>query len=330
MKKRNIIIIFLLTLLVLYFSLKDNYLGIIELLKDINVLWFIVSYLLVLSYTFFKSIVTNTLILQYKPFKFIKTFIMRLIIFFFNAVTPFCTGGEPFQVYMLNKNNLTVVEATNTTIQETIIHQLSLMIVGIITIILNKIFKICDLNGFLYTFLIVGFLANLLVVSLLFLLSYNKKLSKIITNIVFKVLLLFKVIKNKEEKMKNLEDSLINFHKNSNLLLKDKRKFISLIILNSLAFVCLYLVPLTLLFSFNRFSDFNAITSIVIVSFVTIISSFVPLPGGTIGQEYVFITLFSIYINEPLLSSLMLIWRFTTYYLPLIIGAIIFNVKKEY
>ena len=102
-----------------------------------------------------------------------------------------------------------------------------------------------------------------------------------------------------------------------------------LIFINSFALICLYLVPLTLLFSLGNYNLFDAITSIVLVTFVSIISAFVPLPGGTVAQEFVFISLFSAYLKDPLLSTLMILWRFITYYFPLIIGGIMVNIKQK-
>ena len=113
------------------------------------------------------------------------------------------------------------------------------------------------------------------------------------------------------------------------MLLKNKKRFIKLILINCLAFLCLYIVPLTILFSFGNYNSFDGIIAITLVSFISIISSYIPLPGGMGGQEYLFILLFGVYVNQPLLSSLMIMWRFITYYLPMITGSIIFNIKNK-
>ena len=105
--------------------------------------------------------------------------------------------------------------------------------------------------------------------------------------------------------------------------------WIGLLFLNTLALVCLYLVPLTILFSLGDYNSFNAIHSLVIISFVSIISGYVPSPGGTGGQEYIFTLLFGAYLTNPLLSSLMILWRFITYYFPMIIGALLFNFNRK-
>lgn len=331
MKKRtlNLLIIVIFTLIVLYFSLKDNYHEIITSILNADIRWLFISYLLVLGYTFLKAIVTNNIINNFKGYGIKKTFSLQLMTFFFNAVTPFSTGGQPFQVYVLKKNKLTLSEGTNVVIQESIIHQIAIIIVGFLTIIINQIFKICPIDGIIFVLLIVGFLANLLVLVLLFVVSYGKKIDKLLIGWVVNLLTFFKIVKDKEKQTKKLNKSIENFNVNARLLISNKKKFIKLILLNCLAFMCLYIVPLTVLFSLGNYNSFDGVTAIVLVSFVSIISSYVPLPGGIGGQEYLFVTLFGFYLQKPLLSTLMLLWRFITYYLPMIVGAIIFNIKQK-
>lgn len=330
MKKKfiNVILIIIFTLIVLYFSLKDNYNEIIGLLLNSDIRWLFIGYLFVLSYTFLKSVVTNNIINKFKKFNLKKTFDLQLMTFFFNAITPFSTGGQPFQVYVLKKNKLSLSDGTNVIVQESIIHQIALIIVGFITIIINQIFNIYKFEGIILTFLILGFGLNIFIVFLLFLISHSNKVDKFVTRYVVKLLTFLRIVKNKEI-LSKLHKTIDNFNYNSKMLLKDKKRFIKLILINCLAFLCLYIVPLTILFSFNDYVSFDGVIAITLVSFVSIISSYIPLPGGIGGQEYLFILMFGIYVNQPLLSSLMIMWRFITYYLPMIIGAIIFNIKNK-
>ena len=326
MKKKNIILLLVLTIIILFFTLKDNYKEIITALLNINIIWLIVSYLLVLSYTFFKTLVTHDVINSFKKNKFSKTFLIQIITFFFNAITPFSSGGQPFQVYMFNKSGNKLVDSTNTVVQETIIHQTALLLVGLTSIILNKTLNIIELDPVLYTFLVVGFIVNFSTVLLLLILSNTKKINKIIINFFMKIVSIFKKVDKDQEK---IYDSIEKFNTNSKLLLKNKFRFIKLILMNAIALVCLYLVPLTLMFSLGYTNLFDPFISIVLVTYVSIISCFMPLPGGTVAQEFVFIALFSAYISNPLVSTLMILWRFITYYLPLIVGAIVLNIKQK-
>lgn len=324
MKKKNIILLFVLTIIILFFTLKDNYKEIITALLNINIVWVIISYLLVLSYTFFKTLVTYDILNSLKKNKFGKTFLIQIITFFFNAITPFSSGGQPFQVYMFNKAGNKLVDSTNTVVQETIIHQTALLLVGFISIILNKVLNIIEMDAVLYTFLVIGFIVNFSTILLLLILSNTKKINKIVINVIMKIVSIFKKVNKDQEK---IYDSIEKFNTNSKMLLKNKFRFIRLVLMNAMALVCLYLVPLTLMFSLGY--TFDPFVSIVLVTFTSIISCFMPLPGGTVAQEYVFIALFSTYITNPLVSTLMILWRFITYYFPLIVGAIVLNVKQK-
>ena len=162
----------------------------------------------------------------------------------------------------------------------------------------------------------------------MFLISHSNKIDKLITKYIVKLLTFLRIIKNKDI-LNKLHNTIDNFNYNSKILLKDKKRFIKLILINCLALLCLYVVPLTILFSFNNYVSFDGMIAIVLVSFISIISSYVPLPGGIGGQEYLFVLMFGVYVNQPLLSSLMIMWRFITYYLPMIVGAVIFNIKNK-
>ena len=331
MKKKNlnIIIIIFLTLVVLYFALKDDYKQILTLLFQANIGWILIGYLLVVCYTFLKSVVTNEIINSFKEYGIIETFKLQLMTFFFNAITPFSSGGQPFQIYVLSKNKLNLTSSTNIVVQETIIHQISVSVVLIITMSLNITLNIYELDFYISMLLLISFLLNAIAIILLFVFAYGKKIDNTFIKFIISTLYKIKIIKNKEEKLKEWEDKISDFNVASKNLLKDKKRFIKLILINTIAIVRLYLVPLITLFSLGEYKAFDGIISIVLVSFVSIISCFVPLPGGTIGQEYLFTLFFGMYIGNPILSSLMILWRLITYYLPMIFGAIIFNISKK-
>lgn len=331
MKKKpiNVILIIILTILVLYFALKDDYVTISNLLWSADIRWLFVGFLLTMGYCFFKTLLLNDIISQYKQYPMHKTLKLQLMTFFFNAVTPFATGGQPFQIYTLKKSGLAISEGTNVIMQETILHQCSMLLLSIIALILNFIFKFCEMNSFLASLFIIGFLANTFVLILLFVLAYVKKVDHFMISGVINILSKLKIIKDKDKTIQKWESSVEKFHEGSKILFHDKLRFLKLIGINMIGLVSIYIVPLTILFSLGNYTAFSGLTALVLTIFVSLISSFVPLPGGTGGQEYLFVLLFGTYITNPLLNSVMILWRFITYYVPMIIGGILFNLKKK-
>ena len=76
--------------------------------------------------------------------------------------------------------------------------------------------------------------------------------------------------------------------------------------------------------------DVNIVESIVCSSYTYFVGSFVPIPGGTGGLEYGFIEFFRVFSSSAIISTCMILWRFITYYLSMILGSIsLIFVKKK-
>ena len=92
----------------------------------------------------------------------------------------------------------------------------------------------------------------------------------------------------------------------------------------------LYLVPYAV-FRGLGVNNLGIIDAVVSTAYVMTIGSFVPIPGGTGGIEYGFMYFYGNLISGSVLNAAMLIWRFVTYYMAMIIGAIFLGMyrKKE-
>ena len=76
------------------------------------------------------------------------------------------------------------------------------------------------------------------------------------------------------------------------------------------------------------YTSFNALLSIVSCSYVMLIGSFVPIPGGTGGLEYGFIQFYGNFVTGSTLNVIMILWRFVTYYFGMIVGSLAGNIKE--
>src|SRR5699024_4958090 len=116
----------------------------------IHPLWFLVGVGLVFVYLFLRSVEICCTIQKFKPsYTFRKAFRLMLVTQFFNAVTPFSSGGQPFQVYTLKKDGLRVTDGTNVIIQNFIVYQVALVILGVMAIAGNYFFHIFKEVGLL-------------------------------------------------------------------------------------------------------------------------------------------------------------------------------------
>ena len=110
-----------------------------------------------------------------------------------------------------------------------------------------------------------------------------------------------------------------------------KRKYLAVtgISLNIASLLCLYIVPLFVLYSMGDFHSLSVVDTLTASAYVYVIGAFVPVPGATGGMEYGFTQFFGNFISLGKLSATVIIWRFITYYLVLIVGGTLFSLEEK-
>ena len=328
-KKLNIIILILITCLVLYFSLKDNFMEVIDQILKMNFIYLFIAFLLLFMFYIFKS-----LSIYYfgheinKDFKFRQAFQLVLRTQFFNAVTPFATGGQPYQIYYLKQCKIDYAKSTSIVLQNFIVYQIALVLLGIIALIGNFRLGLFNNSNLLTKLITLGFIINTLVIVIMFIISFSKKMNKWLITLGINILIKLRLIKNKEKTLENWNLSINNFHACAKKMLNNKKVFIGNILFNFASLCLLYSIPAFILYAMGEFDVVSIFVAILASAYVMIIGSFVPIPGGTGGLEYGFVAIYSNFIVGSKLSALMLVWRFITYYFSMILGALALNIKK--
>jgi len=99
-KTGSFLLILIATIVVLYCALKDNYEEIIHQVLTINKFYLTIAFVLIILYWILKAIVMKLTVSKFKDnYSFAKA--LRLIIEtnFFHAITPFSSGGQPYEIY---------------------------------------------------------------------------------------------------------------------------------------------------------------------------------------------------------------------------------------
>lgn len=327
-KKINITILFITMVLVLYFALKDDFNGIINQLKSANVFLLIIAILLLLLSLVFKSASLNVFINKYKKYSIKKTYALTLIGQFLNGITPFQSGGQPFQIYLLKKDKVRISDSTNAMIKDFIAYQSALILVGVLALLLNVKLDGFSKNIYLNGLIFLGFIINVIVMAILLLIALAKKtgfkLANKFVNFIFK----FKLIRKLGLKEEKVKQSLRHFYGTGTDIKNDKASVFKGIFYNVIHLLILYSIPFVVFKSFGA-TSVSLLASIVSVAFVMLIGNFIPIPGATGGIEYSFLQFFGIYSSGAQLTGAMLIWRLITYFIPMIFGFVALLLKKE-
>lgn len=257
---------------------------------------------------------------------FIQNLKYALIGFFFSAITPAASGGQPMQVYYMHKDKIAVSNST----LALLLNLTSMQVVTIGFALISICFNYKYLNGVLIAFFIVGILLNLSALVLLLIAIISKRLSRGIINFVEKILKFFKV-RNIEVKKEKLESELEKYHESAVYIKQNKKIIIQLLLTTLVQFFVYYSVTFWTYKALGmNGANILEITSMQSVLFATV--SGIPSPGAVGVTEGAFTEIFRNIYPGAMMSSAILLNRGINFYFFVIfsgIVTIINHLKRE-
>lgn len=253
-----------------------------------------------------------------------KGIFYSMVEFYFSGITPSSTGGQPVQLYYMTKDNIPIRKSYITLMLNTIYFKLIMVILGILVLLVNSSYVLG--SALIYkVFFFIGFIFDLFIVILGFLLIFKINLLENIYNKLISFLKRFKIFGGKfkntdtAEVMNRYREEIefINTHKKTVFL-----TFIITFIQRLLLFSIIYVVYRAL--GYNTYSYLNLL---IIQLSVQIAIEALPLPGGAGLSEgmlhHIFVMIFSIQMAD----IGMLLTRAFTFYVPLLLCGIIILMK---
>lgn len=326
--KKNSIILLLATLVILVLVLKDDFNNIMDALLKANILLILVALLCEFIGIAFNALAYKKVIDSYTDkYTFKKAFKMILITKFFNGITPFSTGGQPMQIYMLKKEGFRLTKATNIIIQTFILYQAALVLYGLIAMGLNFKFNYFPNTDLLRNLIILGFIINTFVMIGLIAISFSSKFNHMLVNKGIALLSKLHLVKNKEKKLAEWSEKVDDFHEGATFIKTHKKLCLLGFFYNLLYLTFSYVMPFFVIIALGSGGSVTPVNAIVSSAYILIIGSFVPIPGASGGIEFGYLQFFGCLVKGSVLKASLLIWRFISYYLPMIFGALIFSLK---
>lgn len=260
--------------------------------------------------------------------KFISNVRYTLIGFFFSAITPAASGGQPMEIYYMHKDNISVAHSTLALLMQLCSIQIVTITVGIISAVLH--FEVLK-SGLIYL-LILGIILNSSALMLLIIAIYSKKLSEGLIKFVVKILKFFR-IRNIEKKQEKLEKELDSYQTSAKYIKEHRILMLKTVLTTAVQMLAYYTVPywIYLAFGLNNSNIFDILT-LQAVLYATV--SGIPSPGSVGVSEGGFLGIFRNAFPETVISSAMLLSRGVNFYLLILISAIVvvistFRDRKE-
>lgn len=324
---RNFIIFIVLIVLTFYIILKDQDIsGIIKIIVDSKKEFLLIAVLAMCIYVVCEAVnIGRTLKALNEKSNFLKNIKYALIGFFFSAITPAASGGQPMQIYYMHKENISVANST----LALLINLSCVQIVTLSIAFISLIFNYKYLNTALVWLFVIGVTLNLSALVLLLISIFTKKVSKALINIAIKILKFFK-IKNIEEKEKKFQNELTKYQGSAEYIKKNKHVIFKNLITTYLQYILLYSVSYWVYCAFGL-SGHNIIEIITMQSILYATVSGIPSPGAVGVSEGGFMAIFGNLFPNTMLESAMLLNRGINFYLLVMISSIVvmFNALKD-
>lgn len=320
------LLIFIVSAVLIYFLFRNNFYKSIKLLRGSNLWWVLLAALLYIFYVFTESIAMGILVKEQDvEISKWEMFKIQFMSKFFDGITPLSSGGEPFQVYRFMSKGVSTAGATAIVVEHFLLFQITVVLMGVVAVASNYIFDFYPKIAVLRYLVLLGFTVNVVITSIVLSSSISQKNNKKISNFVGNLLLKLKIIKDKEKIDTFFQDYYNGFTK----IIKNRRLIVNVCLLMALAMIFNFLTVQCVFNALRIPHSLNIFKTIITGIYIFFIGSFVPVPGGTGGVEVGFLGLFANFVPKILLPPAMIMWRFITYYAPILVGAIIYNFFGE-
>lgn len=295
----------------------------INIVLTANYKYVILAVLCMISYFVFEGI-NNKMILSSlgKKIKLISSVKYSIIGFFFSGITPAATGGQPMQIYYMNKDGISVENATLSLMVQLASFQIITIGLGIVGAIVNtELFT----DGFIWLFLI-GTFIKMIGLSIMIIGLFYSKFSKKLVNIIIKILEKFKYDKL-EEKKKQFNNMIDNYNKDAKYIKENKEIIFKSLCIVFLQFIVYYTISYFVYRSFGL-NSFSWIKLIMMQALLFVSVSSLPLPGSVGVSEGGFLRIYSIIYGSAVLGSAMILNRVINFYLFMLVAAIVIIITN--
>ena len=313
--------------LIVYMINVDGLDNILNVLRNANYGWIVLGILCLCLEWILEAIVMHIPLKKMHPsLKYITSLKTNVIGRLFNNITPFSSGGQPFQAYILSKYGLRASNTFSVLMMKFVVYQVSLFTWAVVLLIINFAFWNETFKNYIWL-VVMGFVLNLIATVFIFIAGINKniiiKMAKPFIKLGSKIKLGKRhIVKNYEQSLAKMEGSVTNFSNQFNAMKKEKLVLLKMYIFNILELLAYFSIPFMIYKAFGN-TGVNYIQIVTIQTYLLLFMSFIPTPGSGLGAEGGFALFYSTIFASGL-SLAVLFWRIYTFYLPILVGIIVF------
>ncbi len=246
----------------------------------------------------------------------------------YSAITPFQSGGQPMQIYVMTKQKIDAGNATSTLVQKFFVYQTGITVYSLFAIIFQSRWEMHSMNPAIVTLMIIGFVVQGTCAALLLLISFNQKITHALLKWIMIFLAKIHIVKDYDKTFQTWQVQLDAFHESNQQLYKNKKLLGKTYVLTFFQLTALFAASFCIYRAFN-FHNASPVSMIFSSACITMVSSLIPLPGAAGGSEFSFLVFMAPYFSAETLQSADILWRVITYFAVILVSAPFSKIKAE-
>lgn len=123
-----------------------------------------------------------------------------------------------------------------------------------------------------------------------------------------------------DQKKEAWKEQIDGLYQESNLVLKDKKLIVQMLMFHMVKVAVLYVLPWLSLVAVGTADSIMFGKSFVLASLMLLMTNAIPHIAGMGPTEYMFLFIYGFYVSEAGAASAMLLYRAATYFLPFLIS----------
>lgn len=312
-----VVILFVITIFAVSKSTDElNFSNLKSFFLKANPIYLILAFICFIAFVLFEAISLHIILrkLGYKS-RFKHSIAYATSDIYYSGITPSATGGQPASAFYMVKDGIDGGTTGFSLIFNLVGYTAAILIIGIVTMALG--FKsFLKLDSLVKVFVITGIVfQTILLIFFIMCMCYQAIVKKVGYGII-KLLHKIKIVRKKEKWLSKV-DNIVDKYSNCYSEFKKQKRTLLPVILCNLGqrvanifisiFVCLSATKCNILYLF------------ILQSFVILGSNTIPIPGGAVAFEFLYLNTYSLLFDDEFIVISMMVTRVISYYLSLII-----------
>ena len=305
-----------------YLIMRDKDFGQVwQVIASSSKIWFLVAAACMTLYIFCGGWAIRVLMKgRGKHVSIWQCFKYSFVEFYFSALTPSSSGGQPVQLIYMRKDGFGLSDSTVVLAAITALYKASFLIITAVLFLLNISF-IAEPISSVWPLVIIGLVLNLGLIGILIMLLFSTKILGFFARKVISIGAKLHLVKDVEAKTKSFEKSLENYHECAKFFMENKLLVLKTLGVLALQRFSLLIIPYLVYRSFGL-SGYTLLQILATQCLLNLCVEMMPLPGAVGISEAVFLMLFTPIFTEANVTTAVLLSRGISFYLMVIVAGI--------